>query len=113
MTLTFEPDRVLYDPQERVLRLFATAGVMLVRCAVSKAALTALEDDALAGPHAMIITYRRNREQIQAIAQRKYRRRSFEPGGDLIVRLEDVDAQRLRASVAGSVVQRNALAPPV
>ena len=91
MTLTFEP-RVLYDSQERMLRFFATDGATIVRCAVSKAALTALEDDALAGPHAMIITYRRNREQIQAIAQRKYRHRWFEPGGDLIVRLEDVDA---------------------
>jgi len=39
MTLRFEPDQVLYDPQERLLRLFATDGVMLVRCAVSKAAL--------------------------------------------------------------------------
>ena len=46
----------------------------------------------------MIITYRRNREQIQAIAQRKYRHRWLEPGGDLIVRLEDVDAQSLTVS---------------
>jgi hypothetical protein len=100
MTLTFESDRVLYDPQERVLRLFATDGATLVRCAVSKAALTALEDDALGGPDAMIVTYRRNREHIQAIAQRKYRHRWFEPGGDLIVRLEDVDARGLAVSVA-------------
>ena len=92
MTLTFKPDRVLYDPQERLLRLFATDGEVPVRCAISKAALTALEDDALGGPHAMIITYRRNREHIEAIAQRKYRRRWFEPSGDLIVRLEDVNA---------------------
>ncbi len=92
MTLRLELDRILYDPQEGLLHLFATDGEMLVRCAVSKAALTALEDDALAGPDAMIITYRRNREHIQAIAQHKYRHRWFEPGGDLIVRLEDVDA---------------------
>jgi hypothetical protein len=62
MTLRLELDRILYDPQEGLLHLFATDGEMLVRCAVSKAALTALEDDALAGPDAMIITYRRNRE---------------------------------------------------
>src|SRR5437764_867942 len=99
MTLTFEP-QVLYDPQDRMLRLFATDGATLVRCAVSKAALTALEDDALAGPDAMIITYRRNRERIQAIAQRKYRHRWFEPGGDIVVRLEDVDARGLAVSVA-------------
>ena len=42
----------------------------------------------------MIITYRRNKKYIQAIAQRKYHHRWFEPGGDLIVRLEDVDARR-------------------
>jgi len=100
MALNFEPDRVVYDPHERVLRLFATDGVMLVRCAISKAALTALEDDALAGPDAMIITYRRNKEHIQAIAQRKYRHRRFESSGDLIVRLEDVDAQGLTVSAA-------------
>ena len=92
MTLRFEPDQVLYEPEGRLLRLFATDGKMLVRCAISKAALTALEDDALGGPDAMITTYRRNKEHIQAIAQRKYRRRWFEPSGDLIVRLEDVNA---------------------
>jgi len=92
MTLTFEPDRCQYDPQERLLRLFATDGVALVRCGISKAALVALEDDALGGPDAMIITYRRNRERIQSIAQRKYRHRWIEPSGDLIVRLEDVNA---------------------
>jgi len=52
----------------------------------------ALEDDALGGPEAMIITYRRNMAHIQAIAQLKYRRRWFEPGGDLIIRLEDLNA---------------------
>jgi len=35
-----------------------------------EAALTALEDDALAGPDAMITTYGRNKEHIQLIAQR-------------------------------------------
>ena len=47
MALIFEPDRVVYDPEERLLRLFATDGLMLVKCAISKAALAALEDDAL------------------------------------------------------------------
>jgi hypothetical protein len=92
MALMFEPDRVAYDPQERLLRLFATDGVILIRCAVSKAALAALEDDALAGPEAMILTYRRHKELIQAVARRKYRRRRFEPGGQVVVRLEDVVA---------------------
>ena len=39
MTLRLELDRILYDPQEGLLHLFATDGEMLVRCAVSKAAL--------------------------------------------------------------------------
>ena len=100
MALVFEPDRAVYDRQEGLLRLFATDGVVLVRCAVSKAALAELEDDALAGPEAMISTYGRNREHIQAIAERKYRSRRFEPGGSVVVRLEDVAAQRVATSVA-------------
>jgi len=89
MALVFEPGRVVYDPNDRVLRLFATDGLMLVKCAISKAALAALEDDALAGPHAMAATYRRNRDQIQEIADRKYRNRQFESGA-VVVRLQDL-----------------------
>jgi hypothetical protein len=100
MALRFEPDRVVYDPDEGLLRLFATDGLRLVRCAISEAALTALEDDALEGPDAVITTYRRNRERIQEIAQRKYRHRRFEPGGSLVIRLDDVDAAWLVTSVA-------------
>jgi hypothetical protein len=55
MALIFEPDTVAYDPDNRLLRLFATDGLILVQCAISKAALAALEDDALA-PHAMEAT---------------------------------------------------------
>jgi hypothetical protein len=106
----FEPERVAYDSDEGLLRLFATDGVILVRCAVSKAALTALEDDALAGPHAMVITYRRNRERIQAIAQRKYLRRRFEPGRQLVIRLQDVKGQA--ATSAEERGQGQSLSPP-
>ena len=93
MALIFEPDRVVYDPDKRLLRLFATDGLRLVECAISKAALTALEDDALAGPDAMAATYRRNMEQIQEIADRKYRNRQFENGGAVVVRLQDVTSR--------------------
>jgi len=85
MSLIFEPDRVAYDPERQALRLFATEDFMLVRCAVSKAALAALEDDALGGPHAMATTYRRHRERIQELAVRKYRERRFETGGFVVV----------------------------
>ena len=99
MALAFEPDRVVYDDGERVIRIFALDGLKLVRCAVSKAALVALEDDALAGPHAMAITYQRNRSLIQAIARRKYLVRDFEGGNSVVVRLDDING-RFAASKA-------------
>jgi hypothetical protein len=70
MTLIFEPERVIYDATERVIRIFAIDGPNPISCAVLKAALIALEDDALAGPHAMTITYRRHRSLIREIAER-------------------------------------------
>ena len=100
MALRFEPDRVAYDPQEGLLRLFATDGVLLVRCAVSKAALAALEDDALGSLDLLIATYRRNRKQLQAIVQRKYQHREFESGGSLVIRLIDVDVRGPAIAVA-------------
>jgi hypothetical protein len=94
MTLAFEPDRVVYDDSQRLLRIFALDGLRLVRCAISKAALVALEDDALAGPHAMAVTYRRNQALVQEIAKRKYFARRFELGNTtIVVRLDDVNAQ--------------------
>ena len=99
MALSFEPDRVMYDDSEQMIRIFALDGLQLVRCAVSKAALAALEDDALAGPHAMAITYRRNRFLVQEIARRKYVARRFEGDDTIVVRLDDINAQ-LAASKA-------------
>jgi hypothetical protein len=100
MGLNFEPDRVVYDPEEGLLRMFARDGYVLVKCAVSKAALVALEDDALAGPHAMILTYRRNKERVHAIAQRKYRQRRFEARKAVVIRLEDLGQDPAWRSVA-------------
>ena len=92
MALSFEPDRVVYDDSERMIRIFALDGLRLVHCAVSKAALVALEDDAQAGPHALAITYRRNQALVQEIAKRKYLARRFELGNTIVVRLDDVNA---------------------
>jgi len=100
MALGFELDRVAYDSQQGLLRLFATDGVLLVKCAVSKAALAALEDDALCGVASLIATYRRNRKYLQAIAGHKYRRREFEPDGNLVVRLGDIDTSSCAALAA-------------
>ena len=91
MALAFEPDRVMYDDRERMIRILALDGLQPVRCAVSRAALVALEDDALAGPYAMAITYRRNRSLVQEIARRKYLARRFE-GDTIVVRLDDINA---------------------
>ena len=44
MALTFEPERLIYDASERLIRIFAIDGPKLIACAVSKAALIALED---------------------------------------------------------------------
>ena len=38
VALKFEPDRVLYDPDEDVVRFFANEGPVLIRWAISKAA---------------------------------------------------------------------------
>ena len=92
MALIFEPERVVYDPDEGLLRIFAIDGFRFAPCAVSKAALIALEDDAQAGTHAMLTTYRRNRDIIHEIAQRKYQARRFEADG-IVVRLDDVNAR--------------------
>jgi len=91
VALAFEPDRVMYDDRERMIRILALDGLQPVRCAVSRAALVALEDDALAGPYAMAITYRRNRSLVQEIARRKYLARRFE-GDTIVVRLDDINA---------------------
>ena len=96
MTLIFEPERVIYDATERVIRIFAIDGPNPISCAVLKAALIALEDDAQAGPHAMAITYRRNRSLIQEIAERKYQAAQFESGGSIVIRLVDI-ADRLES----------------
>jgi hypothetical protein len=90
MALVFEPERLIYDASERLIRIFAIDGPRPIPCAVSRAALIALEDDALAGPHAMAITYRRNRSLIHEIAERKYRAGQFESCGSIVIRLVDI-----------------------
>jgi hypothetical protein len=108
MTLKFGPDSVVYDEGERVIRILALDGLQLVRCATSKAALVALEDDALAGPHAMTVTYRRNQSLLQAIAKRKYLARHFEVGNTIVVRLDDVNAQLAALRTAEDATAREA-----
>ena len=92
MALAFENERVVYDPEEELLRFFAVDGVLLVRCGISKAALAALEDHALSDPDAIVTAYFHNSDLIQDIVERKYRAHRFETGGIVIVRLQDLPA---------------------
>ena len=92
MALTFENERVVYDPEEELLHFFAAEGVLLVRCGISKAALAALQDEALTDSDNIVTVYRRNRQLIQDIVERKYRAHRFETGGIVVVRLQDLPA---------------------
>ena len=92
MALTFENERVVYDPEEELLCFFAAEGVLLVRCGISKAALAALQDEVLTDSDTIVTVYRRNRRLIQDIVQRKYRAHRFETGGIVVVRLQDLPA---------------------
>jgi hypothetical protein len=92
MPPTSAPDRVVYNAAEGLMHFSLANGPTSVECAISKAALAALEDDALAGTDAMVVTYRRLRELIHEIAERKHRARQFELGGRVVVRLEDIIA---------------------
>jgi len=87
-----EPDRVIYNAAEGLVHFSLAGRPTYVECAISKAALAALEDDALAGADAMAVTYRRLREFIHEIAERKHRARQSEFGGREVVRLEDIVA---------------------
>jgi hypothetical protein len=50
MALKFEPEEVVYDPGDGLLRFFATENLMPIQCAITLWALMALEEAALAGP---------------------------------------------------------------
>ena len=84
-------DQVVYDADRHVLHFCTRKGDAEIRCAISRAALMALEDDASAGPYAMNVTYQRNRKRIQAVAIRKYRERCFEEDEIVVVRMGDLE----------------------
>ena len=83
-------DQVAYDADRHILRFCTRDSDIEIRCAVSKAALIALEDDASAGSYAMTVTYQRNKEKIQAVAIRKYREHCFEDDDIVVVRRTDL-----------------------
>jgi hypothetical protein len=90
MTLRFEPDQSAYDPEEGLVRFFATEGATVIDCGISIAALAELGDSAFGVPRSIVDSYLEHRELIQEITERKYRAHRFETGGRVIVRLQDV-----------------------
>jgi hypothetical protein len=92
MALLFEPEQLLYDPDQGVMRFLATAGGAPVRCGIAIAALVAFQGTSPTGLEAMLATYLRNRRRIHEIIERKYQAGLFEVGDNVVVRLEDLDA---------------------
>jgi hypothetical protein len=90
MTLSFKPDRAVYDPSRGVIRFFATDGALLVNCAVSKSALIVLDDGVAPGGAVLERIYERHRERIQEVANRKHRKRQLEQDGMIIVHRRDL-----------------------
>jgi hypothetical protein len=92
LDLEFQPERLVYDPEQGLMWFFATNGTVSVECGISLAALTALAHLSLQGPNAMISTFQQHQELIQKIAEHKYRAHRFDSSGKIIVGLEDLDS---------------------
>ena len=88
--MTFYGEDLSYDTQHKLLRFQTEDEGSIVPCAVSKAALVLIEDDAMAGPEAMATTYRRNRRRIHELAIRKYHEHRLEDDGVVVVRAFDL-----------------------
>ena len=92
MDLQFQPEHIVYDPEQGLLWFFATEGTVSVECGISLAALAALAHLALQGPNAMMSTFQQHQKLIQKIAEHKYRAHQFDSCGKVIVDLEDLDS---------------------
>jgi hypothetical protein len=90
MSLTFQPNRAVYDAASGVLRFFASDGPLLVRCGVSKDALVALSEEPSEGPVILERIYERHRTRFQEIAKRKYRAKQIDKDGMIVVRRRDL-----------------------
>ena len=93
MPLSFTPDGAIYDPTTDLMRFFATDGALLVRCGVSKNALLALDPELPREARMIARLYERNRQRIEAIADRKYRARHPDKSGMVIVHFSDLRAK--------------------
>jgi Protein of unknown function (DUF1488) len=68
LDLQFQPERLVYDPEQGLMWFFATKGTVSVECGISLAALTALAHLSLQWPNAMMSTFQQHQELIQRIA---------------------------------------------
>jgi hypothetical protein len=93
MPLSFTPHRAIYDPTKDLMRFFATDGALLVRCGVSKNALLALDPELPREARMIAQLYERNRQRIEAIADKKYRARHLDKSGMVIVHFSDLRAK--------------------
>ena len=90
MALYFEPEQIVYDLEEGLIRFLATEEETVIGCGISIAALAQLEDTAFSKPDEIVSSYFKHRNLIQDIAERKHRAGRFETGGKIIVRLQDL-----------------------
>jgi Protein of unknown function (DUF1488) len=89
MTLSFQPNRAVYDSGSGILRFFATEGAVLVRCGVSKDALVALSDGR-PGDTVLERIYERHQQRIHQIAERKHRANQVGKDGAIVVSRGDL-----------------------
>jgi Protein of unknown function (DUF1488) len=90
MSLSFRPNRGVYDSAGGVMWFFATDGPLLVRCGVLKEALAAIDQGCNEIPGVFERTYQRHRERIQRVAARKHRAKEFDEPGVILVRPADL-----------------------
>ena len=64
LDLQFQPEHLVYDPQQGLMWFFATKGTESVECGISLAALAALAHLALQGPNAMMSTFQQHQKLI-------------------------------------------------
>jgi Protein of unknown function (DUF1488) len=93
MSLSFTPHGAIYDPAKDLMRFNATDGALLVPCGVSKNALLALDPELPREARIIARLYERNRQRIEAIADKKYQARRIEKSGMVIVHLSDLQAK--------------------
>jgi hypothetical protein len=89
-SLTFRPNRAIYDATAGVVWFFATRGPLLVRCGVVKEALAAIDLLQAERPELLEQVFRRHRKRIQEVAARMYRAQQFERPGVIVVRASDL-----------------------